>query len=83
MESGASGPRGLTVTRPVTVARETDIDSVINLFLCMEELTALEIDMKQRTVIQRVVLVSALGYEYQYSIFDTKPAFLYWQHISQ
>ena len=71
MESGASGSRGLGVARPVTVAREIDIGSVINLFLCMEELTALEIDIKQTTVIQRVVLVSALGYQYQYSIFDT------------
>ena len=58
MEPGVSGLRGLYVTKVATEARERDIDSVAVHFLCTEELIALEIDIKLRTVIQRTALVS-------------------------
>ena len=58
MEPGGSGLRGLYVTRVAMEARERDTDSVTIHFLCTEELIALEIEMKLRTVIQRAVLVS-------------------------
>ena len=58
MEPGGIGLRGLCVTRVATRARERDIDSVTVHFHCTEELIALEIDIKLRTVIQRAALVS-------------------------
>ena len=60
MEAGESGLRGLSVTRVVTAARKQDIGSATILFRYMEELTAPETDTKQRTVIQRVALVSEM-----------------------
>ena len=60
MELGESGPRGHFVTRAVMAAREKDIDSVTILFRSTVELNAPETDTKQKTVTQRVVLVSAI-----------------------
>ena len=60
MELGESGPRGHFVTRAVMAAREKDIDSVTILFRSTVELNAPETDTKQKTVTQRVVLVSAV-----------------------
>jgi len=59
MEPGKIGPRGQSVTRAVMVAREGDIDSVTIPFPNMVELIALESDCKQKTVTQRIALVSA------------------------
>ena len=58
MEPGESGPRGQSVTKAAMAARERDIDSVAILFRNMVERNALESDTKQRTVTQRIALVS-------------------------
>ena len=59
MEPGKIGPRGQSVTRAVMAAREGGIDSVTILFPNMVEPTAVESDCKQKTVTQRIALVSA------------------------
>ena len=62
MEAGERGLCGLPVTRAVMAARERDIDSVTTLFHYTVETTAPETDMKQKTVTQRAVPVSAVRY---------------------
>ena len=49
-ENGVHGPHGQSVTKAVVAGKKEDIDSVINLSLCMEELTALEIGFRRRVV---------------------------------
>ncbi len=60
MGAGESGPPGLSVTRAVMAGKERDTGFVTIHFHCTAELTAPGTDMKQRTVTQRVVLVSAI-----------------------
>ena len=59
MAPGECGPRGQSVTRVVMVAVERDIDSVTTLSRSMVGLNAQESDTKQKTVTQRIALVSA------------------------